>query len=295
MNVSTKLGIGIGISALCIAAVVFRGTISDLLTFDSSEPSAPFVPSNLTEGGEETPVARGKAENQPADAEEPTSVKKTEALQSGNSASPRLAVYTGRDPAEIRPVPEEVKLFSEAQKKELYAALAMQARAVAQSPSYFNGWIQIGILKKTIGDFEGARDAWEYAGAIEPANSLSFANLGELYWRYLHEYGAAEKNLKTAIAHKPDDLQTYVTLAELYHYSLTEKADLAPQALLDGIAANPGRSETLLRRLAYLYEQRGEYVHALEWWEKTGVLHPDDQDVKTKIEQLRIKIGEAGQ
>lgn len=156
------------------------------------------------------------------------------------------------------------------------------------NPFHFNGWIQLGLLKKTIGDFEGARDAWEYAGVIEPLNSLSFANLGELYWRYLHDYLRSEANLKISIKHKSDDLQTYVTLAELYHYSLKEKYDLASQVLLDGLKSNPG-DETLTRRLAALYEQRKEYTKSLEWWNKVLEMAPGDAAVLEKIEGLKNK------
>lgn len=284
MNIKTKIMIGAILVAAFAVAVVFRGTVSALLTFGSSDappqpaPAEPFVVGSESKSLSE-PAVNPIAPPAPKISKPPAS---------------RLAAYAGRDPGEIRPVPEEVKLFTDAQKEQLYAAVAMHARAVVADPGYFNGWIQIGILKKTIGDFEGARDAWEYAGVIEPANSLSFANLGELYWRYLHEYGKAEQNLKLSIAHKPNDLQTYATLAELYHYSMAEKKDQAPQVLLDGIAANPGGSETLMRRLAYLYEQRHEYANALEWWEKTLVLHPEDQEIKIKIDLLRAKIGKTG-
>lgn len=290
MRMNIKIAIGIGLGTAFVIALIFRGAVSDLLTFGHSEAPAVRRPAEI-------PIVGGELGSAPEPVKGPPVLQtpKTSMPPAPAPATRPLIAYTGRDPSEIRPVPEEVKLFSEAQKKQLYEAIAMHARAVGADSSYFNGWIQIGILKKTIGDFEGARDAWEYAGVIEPMNSLSFANLGELYWRYLHRYADAEKNLKLSIAHKPNDAQTYATLAELYHYSVPEKADQAPQVLLDGIAANPGASETLTRRLAYLYEQRKEYAASMEWWEKIFALHPDEQEVKAKIEQLRTKAGEAGQ
>lgn len=199
-----------------------------------------------------------------------------------------IAPYTGRDPEEVRPVPDEVKLFTEEQKQKLYAVIQEDGRAVKINPEHFFGWIELGLYKKTIGDFEGARDALEYAGVIQPKNSLSFANLGELYWRYLHDYPKSEANLKISIIHKFDDVQTYITLAELYHYSYKEKYDLAPQVLIDGINANP-EAEGLMRRLAYLYEQRSEWAKALEWWKKILLLHPGDEEVGNKVKKLEEK------
>ena len=56
-------------------------------------------------------------------------------------------------------------------------------------------WIAVGVIKKFFNDFAGARDAWEYAGVLYPANALSFANLGNLYGFYLHN------NIKAFINH----------------------------------------------------------------------------------------------
>ena len=197
--------------------------------------------------------------------------------------------YRGRDPSEVRPVPEEVKLFSEEQRGRLYATIDTHGRAVKANPAFFDGWIKLGLLKKTIGDFEGARDAWEYAGIIEPGNSLSFSNLGELYWRYLHEYIKSESNFRISIEHKPDDIQNYVSLAELYHYSYKDKADLADDVLFEGLGKNSGDG-TLMRRLAYLYEQRGELASALEWWEKVLAGAPNDEEVKNKVEKIKLRL-----
>jgi tetratricopeptide (TPR) repeat protein len=245
----------------------FRSQISEFLTFGPDIPPAPEI-----------------------SAEIPVEVEKSEALvTTSKPTKSAVSSYIGRDPGEIRPVPEEVKVFTEEQKKRIYETLQSHALAVKGDPNYFNGWIQIGLLKKTIGDFEGARDAWEYAGVIQPGNSLSFANLGELYWRYLHLYSKSEENLKISIKHKPDDTQTYVTLAELYHYSMKEKYDLADDVLLDGLKANPNNG-TLMRRLAYLYEQRKEYTLALEWWEKVLADNPEDQEVANTINKLKAKI-----
>lgn len=202
------------------------------------------------------------------------------------SAGLPLPSYTGRDPLEVRPTPEDVKLFTLEQRERLYSTIRAQARALIQNPTFFNGWIELGLLKKVIGDFEGARDAWEYAGLIEPLNSLSFSNLGELYWRYIHEYPKSEANFRISIKHKPDDIQNYVSLAELYHYSYKEKYELSDDVLLEGLGSNPN-NPTLLRRLAHLYGERKEYVMALEWWQKVLEMNPNDDEVKNKINTLR--------
>lgn len=198
-------------------------------------------------------------------------------------------VYHGRPTEELRPVPDEVKLFSESNKQEIYRSLQNFGKTVKEKPDFFNGWIQLGLLKKTIGDFEGARDAWEYASLISPKNSVAFANLGELYWRYLRVYPQAEINFKASIKNKPDDPGTYVSLSELYFYSLKEKSDLADDILLQGIAANP-QSMDLAKALARLYEKSEQYAKSIEWWQKVLVSDPKNMDLAATIEGLKKKL-----
>ncbi len=260
------------------AALFFRSQISEFLSFAPTKGSFSVVEIPTPSSKETPPPLLGSKE-------------------SGNKAESSkktfVPIYIGRDPAEIRPVPEEVKLFTELQKEQLYSTLKTHATAVKRNPTYFEGWIQVGMLKKTIGDFEGARDAWEYVSLIEPLNSLSFANLGELYWRYLRDFPKAEENLKTSIKHKPNDFQTYLTLSDLYYYSYQEKADQADKVLLDGIEANldniPVKSN-LMRALARLYENKKELAKALEWWQKVLDTEPGNTEVAATIENLKKKI-----
>ena len=199
------------------------------------------------------------------------------------------SAYHGRPTEELRPAPDEVKLFSELQKQELYRSLQNFGKTVKENPDFFNGWIQLGLLKKVIGDFEGARDAWEYASLISPKNSLSFANLGELYWRYLHVYPKSEINFKTSIQNDPTSVGTYVSLSDMYFYSFKEKSDFADDILLQGIAVNP-HSMDLTKALARLYENTKQYAKAIEWWQKVLTNDPKNSDLAATIEGLKKKL-----
>lgn len=261
----------IGAIAILIGiSMLFRIRIGALLDFGRNAP-AQVVAQNTNPTAVTSPVGKPI----PVPASQPK--------------TPKLPVYQGRDPGEVRPVPEEIKLFTDDQKQRIYHNIQASAAAVKNDPTYFDGWMEIGLLKKDIGDFIGARDAWDYAGEIEPLNSISFANVGDLYWRYLHEYAKAEENLKTSIKNKPNDPTTYITLADLYHYSYAAKHNLAPQVLLDGLKANPD-DQSIMRHLAYIYELRKEYGKALEWWQQVLALAPGDQDVMARINDVKQKI-----
>lgn len=267
---------------LLIAAAGFFSWKYDVNFFRPAQPSF----------SEETGVSRPQGSSTPA--EEDGAASRPSGSASAVNSLPGVRPYSGRDPEEVNPREAAVRIFSEQQRSGIYSRIRENGRAVKATPDFFYGWIELGLLKKIIGDYIGARDAWEYAGVLQPKNSLSFANLGELYWQYLPDFPKAEENLKISIRHKPEDTQTHVTLADLYHYSYEAKHDLAPQVLLDGLKSNPSNG-TLMRRLAYLYEQREEWTNALLWWQKVLEQSPGDGEVIDKISKLREKIGSAAE
>lgn len=103
-------------------------------------------------------------------------------------------------------------------------------------------WISLGLYRKVAGDYEGARDAWEYAGAVSPENSVSFRNLGDLYGYYLNDSKKAEENLLKAIENDPNQIEYYFKITEFYKNVLNDM-DKARQIVQQGIAANPASEE----------------------------------------------------
>ncbi|KKW20178.1 MAG: hypothetical protein UY61_C0044G0004 [Candidatus Adlerbacteria bacterium GW2011_GWC1_50_9] len=239
--------------------VYFRENISGLLVF-RERPQGEL---NIPEGGEE---ARRVAEDPPV----------------------LIPPYVGRDPGEIRPDPKEIAAFGGSDLDKIYSTIRTHAAAVSERADFLAGWLEIGLLKKGIGDYEGARDAWEYASVIRPLNSVSFANLGELYWKYLPDYPKSEANFRASIRNKSDDIGTYMSLSDLYSYSYTQKKGLADDVLLEGLEANPGNTD-LMRWLAALYQRENNIPAALEWWKKVLVQNPSDGLVKETITELEAK------
>lgn len=287
MNSRKNFIIIIGSLILLFAfSLLFRGKIAGLLSFDSGKRELFVEPTDkdLSATGNKGPAVNKNIK-------EEDSTKSAVLKKPLPKNGPPL--YTGRDPAEIRPVPEEVKVFTEEQRQQLYATIKTHANTVKSDPTFFEGWIKIGILKKMIGDFDGARDTWEYASLIQPGNSLSYANLGELYWRYLHDFPKAEKNLLTSIKNKPDDFQTYNTLSELYYYSYIEKSTLAEKVLLDGIASNLDNLSVkvnLTKALATLYRRKQEFSKAIAELKKVLEMEPGSTEVAAEIEALQKKV-----
>ncbi len=105
-------------------------------------------------------------------------------------------------------------------------------------------WLVLGVYRKMIGDYESAKETWEYASAIRPQNSISFNNLGELYAYYLKDNVKAEENYAKAIENDPSAIYIYRNFFDFYRYFMKDMAK-ARAILEKGIAANPSTSSDL--------------------------------------------------
>ncbi|KKS96412.1 hypothetical protein A3B05_02780 [Candidatus Giovannonibacteria bacterium RIFCSPLOWO2_01_FULL_43_160] len=123
-------------------------------------------------------------------------------------------------------------------------------------PNYLQGWLQVGILRKYLGDYEGASLAWQYAALLRPNDFIAFSNLGDLYHYYLKDFSKAEKYLRSAVDIKPDYVAGYKNLFDLYTLSYPPDrragAEKAEAVLLEGIKKNP--SDNYLQTILASYK-----------------------------------------
>jgi tetratricopeptide (TPR) repeat protein len=95
-------------------------------------------------------------------------------------------------------------------------------------------WLNLGIWRKTLGDYEGAEQAWKFVTLIRPNDPIAFHNLGDLYSQYLVDFQKAEKFYLLAIEKNPEADFFYLKLFEFYRYFL-KRPDLAENILVEGI------------------------------------------------------------
>lgn len=152
-------------------------------------------------------------------------------------------------------------------KKIITDGIKRLADILKSDSSQFDAWLDLGSYRKQSGDYEGAREAWEYAAVLAPESYVPWNNLGDLYGSYLKDYPKAEQNFKKAIVLKPDYIGGYRALYELYYYSYKEKANLAPQILKEGLSKNP-KSTDLMILLAQYYKETGDKDTARTYYQK---------------------------
>ncbi len=177
-------------------------------------------------------------------------------------------------------MPEAIQLF-----KQRFDETKKRLQA---NPDGFNDWLYWGVLKKGVGDYEGARDAFIYAGQLRPQSSTPFANLADLYAYFLNDPVKAEQSIKKAMANDPNDYNFYLSLADIYRYKFSDGAAKYEQTMLDAIAKFPDNLN-LIAPLAGYYRDTNQTQKAIEWYEKLVKLLPSNQEAKQDLAALKAK------
>lgn len=157
-------------------------------------------------------------------------------------------------------MPEEAKIIMRERINVLTSTLKDNSNQLSK-------WLSLGIQWKSIGDYEGAREAWEYASALRPSNNISFLNLGDLYHYYLKDFPKAEENLRTSIKNNPTYVQVYVRLHDLYKYSYKQDTSSAVDILNEGLQKIPNNVD-LLVTMALYYKVNDDAVNARVYYTK---------------------------
>lgn len=119
-------------------------------------------------------------------------------------------------------------------------------------------WINIGILRKRLGDVEGTERAWLTAVDYAPDQSLAYGNLADLYLFSLADYERAEEYYLKVLSMREDNYNYYVGLAALYRYNMTEKANLIEDMMNEAADKNPAEATSYYLYLADYYARDGE-------------------------------------
>jgi tetratricopeptide (TPR) repeat protein len=125
------------------------------------------------------------------------------------------------------------------QKASLQSEYATDVAALKKNNIDFNMWIDLGDTRKEAGDYMDAAADWQYASVLYPANIVSYANLGDLYTNFLHNYPKAVVAYKQAIKNDPSQIYLYEDLYQLYTTQYPQPASVIEAMLQAGIAANP--------------------------------------------------------
>lgn len=185
-----------------------------------------------------TPTAGTFEETKEQAAKTDESVDNGDALQDITTSTKNIVSLTM--PKLNRPVPTNTSL-SEEVRTILVGRIKEWSDKIAKEPNNSESWVFLGVEYKIAGDYEGAREAWEYASYLSP-NSVAQQNLGDLYAYYLKDFAKAEAHFLEAIRISPGSIYLYFKISDFYKDSLKDSAKA--RAIVErGLAANPSSSE----------------------------------------------------
>lgn len=146
-----------------------------------------------------------------------------------------------------RPIVITAALSEENAKKAKEYITATQT-TLKGDPDLYQEWLSLALYRKLIGDYEAAKEIWEYVTKIRPSAAVSYHNLGNLYVYELNQPDKAEPYYLKAIELEPSGIQWYLSASEYYRYF---KKDIgkAKEILRLGITANPGIAAPLAQAL----------------------------------------------
>ena len=141
--------------------------------------------------------------------------------------------------------------------------------------------MDIAGAQKPIGDYDRAAKLWQWFTEVHAGNSISPANLGDLYKSFIVDKDKSEYYYKIALEREQRDFQIYYGLYELYRY-LFEDPDQAVQVLKDGMANNPDNRNYVSELVNYLISigRKGEAGQIIDQWVEA---HPEDYAMRAKI------------
>lgn len=146
-----------------------------------------------------------------------------------------------------------------------------------KNPENIDAWLDLAIHRKTIDDYKGAAEIWEYVLEFQPDNSVVLGNLGELYHFYLKDYPKSENYYKRAIALDQTRISLYRGLHELYKYSYKKDTTAAADILKTGLERNPNNTDLLIL-LGLYYREKGDKNSARLYYEQALAIAKQTQN-----------------
>lgn len=205
-----KIAIIVGIIVVLVGAVFWTIRGGPLWNRSSNEDNPTPPVSKVATSSEEAKVVVSPGVN----LDYGYATKASSTPQKGSKPSPNA-------PSLNRPIVIPVS-FSPADASLATASINKLIGAIKKSPANGALWADLGMERKGIEDYIGAKEAYAYALKLMPDNAVVAENLGVIYGDYLKDYSKAEQYFRLSITLEPLVGYRYLRLFELYRYGLKD-------------------------------------------------------------------------
>jgi tetratricopeptide (TPR) repeat protein len=179
--------------------------------------------------------------------------------------------------------------------------LRMLSAAAELCRSDANTWYYLGNVCYYLDQRERGIAAWEQAVAFDPSHALALRNLGFAYGRIPEKRELAVTRYQAAIRSDPQNVACVLELDKLFEKTGRDAATRL--ALLESHLATVEKSDPTMLRLAYLYNELGQYDKALailttrrfHVWEGAAALHQPFVDACLLRGLAKLASGQAAE
>lgn len=164
-------------------------------------------------------------------------------IEGGSTSTPEYTIEMLPEEEDMRPslshsaqfkasLPENVRTL-------LTTKIATAQENLREDSSSGSDWLELGVLYYTAGDFQAAREVWEFLTKVAPNDTTAFDNLGKLYHYDLKDYPQSEEYFRESLRINSGLLAPYLELHNLYRYSYKTDTTAAVDILKDAMAVFP--------------------------------------------------------
>ncbi len=160
--------------------------------------------------------------------------------------------------------------FSAEAKQIVNGKIAKLRETLSKNPNDYSAWMNLALQYKSAGDYEGAREIWEYISRIYTSEGTALHNMGDLYHHFLNDFAKAEQYYLRSIDVNKAVGMNYMALHELYRYSYKQDTALAADILKNGIT-NVGGNQVIdmYQALGFYYkEEKNDVANAIVYFTK---------------------------
>lgn len=159
-------------------------------------------------------------------------------------------------------------------------------QAIRLEPSNSALHFRLGMAREVAGELEEAADAYEEAIRLRPQYAAAYMQLASL--REAQEnIDAAMRVYERGLSQMHNHIELAYQLGRLYFNRGTEQDITRAEDLWRAILRlEPNHSNTLYS-LGLLYEGQNKRAEALQFYTRVQKLNPENQDIQTKINQLK--------
>lgn len=176
--------------------------------------------------------------------------------------------------------------LSEIQQKSL---IEIKEKLLLYNDNY-SALLDLALIKQAVGDLAGALALYEKMSSLRGNDLIPLNNSASIYFDRKEYEKAEAAHLKILTDITPKWFNSYNELYSIYQFHLKDKRGSFESVLLNGIEKYEEEKSALTNKTAVYYDELMSNVpKAIEYYEKTLKLSPNNQAVKKRLKELKIK------